>query len=228
MIPVLYEDRELLVCIKPAGLLSQADAAGRPNLVEALQARCAAAVYPVHRLDQGAGGVMVYGKTKGAAAGLSQSMQTGAFSKEYLAVIEGVLDAPAGTFRDYLFKDSAKNKTYVVQRLRKGVKEASLDYEALDRCETAFGPLTLVKIRLHTGRTHQIRVQFASREHPLLGDGKYGSHHAGEALALWSYRLSFPHPVTQAPLTFTQPPPEAVPWAFFQALGKTFSPCETV
>lgn len=215
-IQILYEDRDLLVCIKPAGLLSQADDSDRPSLVELLQARCGqgASVCPVHRLDQGVGGVMVYGKTRAGAAGLSQAIRSGAFSKEYLAAALGIVEPAAGTWRDYLFKDSRKNKTYVVGRLRKGVKEASLEYETLACCDADLGPLTLVRVKLHTGRTHQIRVQFASRRHPLAGDGKYGAGRWDGEIALWSYRIAFPHPITGQTLAFSQLP-SGDPWALF-------------
>ena len=194
---LLYEDPHLLVCVKPVGILSQRDASGRPNLEELLQEHVSAsggsaAVYPVHRLDQAVGGVMVYAKTKHCAARLSQAIQSGGVLKRYLAILHGVPEPASGVCRDYLFKDAAKNKSYVVKTLRRGVKEASLEYETLQTGTCCFGPVSLVRIQLHTGRTHQIRVQFASRRRPLVGDGKYGSSQSNCGIALWSLMASAP------------------------------------
>ena len=193
MIP-LFEDEALLVCVKPRGVLSARDASGKKNMNDFLAPR---EVYPVHRLDREATGLMVFAKTKEAAAFLSGRMGQ-SFEKEYLALCEG--DPPErGEFFDLLYHDRGKNKTYVVKRKRAGVKEARLSYEVLSRQENS----TLVKVRLYTGRTHQIRVQFASRGYPLLGDKKYGAKTGGE-LQLCSYRLSFPHPDGRI-LSFTLP-----------------------
>lgn len=145
-------------------------------------------IYPVHRLDQAVGGVMVYARTKQAAAALSRAIQEGRMEKEYLAVLTKPMAEPHGTLRDLLYHDRVKNKTYVVKRKRNGVKEAVLDYETLASGVEG----TLIRVHLHTGRTHQIRVQFAARGCPLAGDGKYGGK--GSAPLLWSYRLSFPDP----------------------------------
>ena len=219
---LLYEDSHLLVCVKPVGILSQRDASGKPNLEDLLQQHLSAsgscaAVYPVHRLDQAVGGVMVYAKTKHCAARLSQAIQSGGVLKQYLAIIHGVLEPASGFYRDYLFKDAAKNKSYVVKTLRKGVKEASLEYETLQTGTCCFGPVSLVRIQLHTGRTHQIRVQFASRKRPLVGDGKYGSSQSNCGIALWSYQLRFAHPVRGTLLVFTQEPPQQLPWTLMDS-----------
>ena len=207
-IQVLYEDQALLVCLKPAGVSSEEP--GLPELLRAAGAR--ETVLCVHRLDLAAAGVMVYAKTKEAAAALSRQIGDGRFSKGYLAVVQGRSEDRA-LLRDLLFRDAAKNKSYVVRRPRKGVREAELQYETLARS----GELSLVRIRLKTGRTHQIRVQFASRGLPLAGDRKYGSSLRDCGLALWSEELRFLHPVTGEPLRFSAPPPQLFPWTVFAA-----------
>ena len=173
----------------------------------AMPARLAAEVggeiYPVHRLDQAVGGVMVYARTKQAAAALSRAIQEGRMEKDYLAVLTKPMAEASGTLRDLLYHDRVKNKTYVVKRKRNGVKEAVLDYETL--ASGAEG--TLVRVHLHTGRTHQIRVQFASRGCPLAGDGKYGGK--GSAPLLWSYRLAFPDPRDGTMRIFERRPEES-------------------
>ena len=205
-IPVLYEDRALLVCLKPAGVSSEAE--GLPAL---LRAQCGCeALLCVHRLDLAAAGVMVYAKTKPAAAALSRQIAEGGFHKQYLAVVQGRSE-DAAVLKDLLFRDAAKNKSYVVKRPRRGVREAELSYETVARVEG----LSLVRIRLKTGRTHQIRIQFASRGLPLAGDRKYGSSLRDCPLALWSEELRFPHPLTGEALRFAAPPPDCPPWTDF-------------
>ena len=183
-IEILLDDREMLVCVKPAGILSQSGKAGEKTMVSLLEKQTGGTVYPVHRLDREAGGVMVYTKTPEAAAALSREIQAGRMEKEYLAVLKGVPETPEGLLRDLLFHDRNRNKTYVVTRSRKGVREARLLYRTLE----AKDGLTLVQVRLLTGRTHQIRVQFSSRGTPLLGDGRYGG--GGGPLCLWSMALT--------------------------------------
>lgn len=223
MIDILYEDNHLLVCIKEKGILSQADASGGENMVSLLkdylkQKKEQGEIGVVHRLDRGVGGVMVYAKRSIVAAKLSQAIAERDFVKEYLAVVHNCPKEESGVYKDLLFKDSAKNKSYVVDRPRKGVKEASLEYRVLETLETNNGILSLVKIRLHTGRTHQIRVQFSSRKMPLLGDGKYGSKDNASDLALWSYRLAFKHPMKNTEIDFAQIPPACYPWNLFKFL----------
>ena len=183
---ILEQNAAYVVCIKPAGIPSQGE--GLDAMPARLAAEVGGEIYPVHRLDQTVGGVMVYARTKQAAAALSRAIQEGRMEKDYLAVLTKPMAEASGTLRDLLYHDRVKNKTYVVKRKRNGVKEAVLDYETL--ASGAEG--TLVRVHLHTGRTHQIRVQFASRGCPLAGDGKYGGK--GSAPLLWSYRLAFPDP----------------------------------
>ena len=196
MIEILQETKTSVVCVKPVGIAAQGtDPQALPQL---LAAQLGCEVYPVHRLDQTVGGVMVYAKTAKEAARLTQSMGEGGMQKTYLAVLTGCPEKTSGTLEDLLFHDRVKNKTYVVRRPRGGVKKAVLSYEILAEAEG----LSLARVRLQTGRTHQIRVQFASRGFPLCGDRKYGARSSG-ALALYSYRISFPHEGKR--LSFTLP-----------------------
>ncbi len=223
---ILYENRDIIVCIKPIGVLSE-ESDGAESLPKMLSAYLvkkgeAGQIFTVHRLDAGVGGVMVYAKNKNAAAELSRQIQERTFEKEYLAVVEGIPTEASGSMTDLLFRDSAKNKSYVVKRMRKGVKEAKLDYELLASVEenNAGGEAcerSLVKILLHTGRTHQIRVQFSSRNMPLCGDKRYGSRNAAKdsAIALFSYRLTFKMPNEKEKVTFSHKPSDSYPWNLF-------------
>ena len=209
---ILFESKELAVCVKPVGVSSQGeDAAAMPQL---LSAQLGGTFFPIHRLDTQTGGVMVYARTQKAAAQLSAAVQKNLLRKEYLAVTEGVPAEKNGTLTDLLFHDRTKNKTYVVARRRAGVKEAVLDYDVLQTAAEGEKAYSLVHVRLHTGRTHQIRVQFSSRALPLLGDGKYGSKDNRCSAALWACRLSFPWEGEN--LTFSCPPPEVFPWTLFE------------
>lgn len=177
---ILYSDPEIAVCVKPVGVDSEHD------MPQMLEAQLGGDFLPVHRLDQNVGGVMVYARTKGAAAALSAAVQAGTFVKEYVATVHST-PPERGDWTDLLFKDSSKNKVFVVKRERKGVKKARLEYELLRGGETS-----LVRVRLHTGRSHQIRVQFASRGYPLCGDRKYGGKDDFAAPLLYSCCLQFP------------------------------------
>ena len=185
MIKLIYEDKNLVVCIKPTGVPSQSD--GKEDMVKLLSEQCGVKIYPVHRLDTAVGGVMVFAKNKVTAADLNVQILNGEFVKRYLAVTDGVPVEKQGIYEDLLFKDSHKNKSYVVKRERKGVKKASLEYEVIAEADGK----ALVEVRLFTGRTHQIRVQFASRKTPLTGDGKYGSRDNSCNIALWSHSVEF-------------------------------------
>ena len=203
---ILYEDRELLLCEKPAGIISEEG--GLPALLR--EQTGSPEIYCVHRLDRETGGLMVYAKTRQAAASLSAAITEGRLQKEYWAVVPGMPEEEA-VLRDLLYRDKAKNKSFVVRRMRRGVREAELQYRRVAVREG----LSLLRIQLKTGRSHQIRVQFASRGMPLLGDKKYGSDRRDCALALFSTALSFPHPRSGELLSRRLQPPEAWPWTLF-------------
>ena len=175
---ILYSDRDLVVCVKPVGLDSEAE------VPAALKQQLGGEIFPLHRLDKNVGGVMVYARTKAAAAVLSKAIQSGEMVKEYVAKVHG--EPPdSGILTDLLFKDSRKNKVFVVKKARAGVKEAKLQYRHLGE--------GLVHVRLFTGRSHQIRVQFSNRGFPLVGDHKYGSRAEETAPMLFSCRITFPY-----------------------------------
>ena len=178
---ILYSDSGLVACIKPVGLDSEAE------LPAVLKEAIGGEIFPIHRLDKNVGGVMVYARTKTAAAELSKAVQEGSMVKEYMAMVHGT-PPESGDWEDFLFKDSRKNKVFTVKKERKGVKYARLEFQRL----TA-GEISLVRIHLHTGRSHQIRVQFSSRGFPLVGDHKYGSRDEKTEPMLFSRRISFPY-----------------------------------
>lgn len=205
-VKMLYRDRDIFVCLKPVGAVSEENDGRGDSLADVLREQNGGYIGVVHRLDRGVGGVMVYARTKQAAAKLSAAVQAHTLEKIYLAVVHGMPEKSATTLTDLLYHDRIKNKTFVVDRVRNGVKEAILDYEALKTYEQEpFGKVSLLRIRLHTGRTHQIRVQFASRGLPLVGDNKYGARDRSE-IALFCHSLTFPHPSTGKKLTFTEYP----------------------
>lgn len=212
---ILYQDRYLVVAVKPVGVLSEDDpkAACMPALLREHYRSLGENDYiaTVHRLDRVTGGVMVFSRRREITGKLTAAVAAHEITKEYLAVLRGHPEKGADTLTDLLFRDAQHNKSYVVQRMRKGVREATLDYTVLAKTDE----LTLVKVRLHTGRTHQIRVQFASRKHPLAGDGKYGSRVKG-SIALQSCGLQFLHPETGKPMAFTLPLPEGAFWKTFE------------
>ena len=199
---ILYEDKHIVVAIKPVGILSQADSGGKESMVSVLSDMCQSDIYPLHRLDRDVSGVMVYAKTRFAAQRLSADIAKKRFLKVYIATVHGVPTEPSGTMQDLLFHDSKKNKTYVVKRERKGVKAALLEYTKEKTVQGEIGELTTVRVVLQTGRTHQIRVQFASRGMPLVGDRKYGAHDGAQHIALYSHKIGFYHPESDEYLTF--------------------------
>ena len=202
---ILYEDEHIVVCQKPVGIVSEETENG-DGLANLLAERVGGYIATVHRLDRAVGGVMVYAKSKLAAARLSTAVQDRTLKKEYLAIVHNTPDLPTGRMTDLLFHDRLKNKTFTVDRARRGVKEAILDYKLIRSWDDEeFGLLSLVRIQLLTGRTHQIRVQFASRQMPLLGDGKYGARDRCDVM-LFCRQLSFPHPKTGKPLLFSAEP----------------------
>lgn len=208
MTSILYKDKSVIVCLKRPGELSQLGKPGERSLPVILAQEHGGEIFPVHRLDREAGGIMVYARTKAAAASLSAAIQNRALKKEYVCVVRGVPAQQEGTYHDLLLHDKQRNKTFVVQRMRGGVKEAVLHYRVLAQTQEN----SMVRVSLQTGRTHQIRVQFSSRKNPLLGDGKYGGG-SGE-LALWSCHLAFPHPDTKKMMSFEQMPSGGV-WTAF-------------
>lgn len=212
-IKILYEDAEITVCEKPKGILSEDALNGEKGLIGLLSERAGKSLHLLHRLDRNVGGVMVFANNKKSAAVLSKDIADGRFYKEYMAVADGVPEADSGVYKDLLFKDSRKNRSYVVNRMRKGVREASLEYTVLNKKDGK----SMVRVLLHTGRTHQIRVQFASRKMPLTGDIKYGSRDRTTGdIALHSCSISFYHPVTKEKMCFeSRPASDTYPWNIF-------------
>lgn len=198
---ILFEDEHLIVAYKPYGVLSEHDDK-KPNMPLILKEMTGGEIYPVHRLDRTTQGLMVFAKTPEAAKRLSAMIQNGGIEKTYLAAVQGAPDEPNGEMTDLLFFDRRKNKSYAVKRKRAGVKDARLRYELLDTAELDGKEISLLRISLYTGRTHQIRVQFASRRMPLVGDRRYGSDIPSENIALCSSELCFIHPFTVRPLDF--------------------------
>ena len=215
MIQILYCDESLLVCEKPAGVSSES-----PGLPDLLREQEGFPLFPVHRLDQTTGGACVLARSPQACAALQRLFQADRVVKEYLAVVSGVPETSSGAYSDLLYHDPRTNKTFVADRRRKGVREAFCEWEVLETSDSSSGNLSLVKVRLHTGRTHQIRVQFASRRMPLAGDRRYGSRVKTPVPALWSVRISFPHPfAAEKAVDVSSVPPDLFPWSCFSVVG---------
>lgn len=208
---ILYQDADILVCIKPARVLSTDEPGGLPGLVREALADPKADVRTVHRLDRVVSGVMVLARSANAASELSRQIREDQFRKEYLAVVHGRPENPEGTLHDLLARDKARRMTFVAEAPGKGVQEAALSYRVL---EYANG-MSLVRVRLHTGRTHQIRVQFSSRGMPLVGERKYAVWNDPCELALWSAKIGFYHPGTGEWVEFSKEPPAVFPWTEF-------------
>ncbi|MBS5671245.1 MAG: RluA family pseudouridine synthase [Oscillospiraceae bacterium] len=207
----IYQDSSILVCVKPAGVLSTDEPGGMPELARAALGEPQGCVRTVHRLDRVVSGLMVLARTPEAASQLSRQIREQRFEKEYLAVLHGCPQAPEGALRDLLRRDKAERKTYVTEVPGKDVQEAILSYRLLGSCNG----LSQVHIRLQTGRTHQIRAQFSARGLPLVGDRKYSLLDDGCPIALWSHCLRFCHPVSGKPMTFRLEPPPIFPWTLF-------------
>ncbi len=203
---ILYQDRDIVVCVKPPRVLSTDEPGGMPELVRNALGDANANVRTVHRLDRVVSGLMVLARNAKAASELSRQIRENKFEKEYLAVVHG--EATGGQMRDLLLRDKQKKMTFVVKEQGKDVQEAILDYQVLSCTEG----LSRVQIQLITGRTHQIRAQFSSRGMPLVGDRKYGIEDDAAEIALWSCRLAFFHPYTKEKLEFTLQPPAIYPW----------------
>ncbi|MBQ0000127.1 MAG: hypothetical protein KBT01_01120, partial [Clostridiales bacterium] len=207
---ILFRDKDIIVCIKPAGVVSTDEPGGTPELIkkeigEELPVRT------VHRLDSVVAGLMVYALSQEAASGLSTQITDGSFTKEYMAVTEGCLKEKAGELRDWLRRNQKERKTYAVEKMGRDAQEAILLYHVLSEKEDC----SLVRVKLITGRTHQIRAQFSSRSLPLYSDRKYGAVHKDAGIALWSCHLLFRHPVTGEEMDFSAMPPTRTPWTMF-------------
>ena len=208
---ILYQDSDILVCIKPARVLSTDEPGGLPGLVREALGDPDADVRTVHRLDRVVSGVMVLARNARAASELSRQIREDQFRKEYLAVVHGKPENPEGTLRDLLARDKARRMTFVADAPGKGVQEAALSYRVLEYADG----MSLVRVRLHTGRTHQIRVQFSSRGMPLVGERKYAVLNDPCELALWSAKIGFYHPGTGEWVEFSKEPPAVFPWTEF-------------
>ena len=202
-VELLYSDDSVLCCVKPVGMLSQSAPGGEPDLVQLLRNQTGGEIYPIHRLDRAVGGVMIFARTAQAAAALNRQIADRTLEKRYVAQIHGVMEPPQGVLEDLLFKDARTNKVFAVTRPRKGVRYARLYYET----EQSNGETSRVAILLDTGRTHQIRVQFASRKHPLLGDRRYGAKDGEKQLCLWSRSITFRHPDSGEVMSFSAKEP---------------------
>ena len=210
---IVYQDDQLLVCLKPAGVLSTDEPGGLPERLRRELGDEKADVRTVHRLDRVVGGLMVLTRSAEAASELSRQIREENFEKEYLAVVHGD-PGESGRLRDLMFRDKARKMSFVTETPGKGVQEAILRYSRLDRA----GDLSLVRVRLETGRTHQIRCQFAAHGFPLAGERKYSTREDPWPLALWSCRLAFDHPESGKRMEFAHFPPETEPWLFFNNL----------
>ncbi|HIT32362.1 MAG TPA: RluA family pseudouridine synthase [Candidatus Enterenecus stercoripullorum] len=214
-IQILYQDKRILVCLKPPGVASVDQPGGLPDLLRRQLGGEGKCLRTVHRLDQPVGGVMVLARSRMAAQLLSQQVENRSFHKEYLAVLSGIPEQETGTMADLLGYDRTKRRAFVAQEPGREVREAILHYRVLD---TVSGH-ALVGVELETGRTHQIRIQFAARGLPLVGDRKYGAPPFDlEGIALWSHMLEFGHPQTGKRISFSALPPEEGPWSWFERL----------
>ncbi len=215
---VLYEDNQIIVVEKPVNIPSQGDKTGDVDMLTIVKAYIKekynkpGEVYLglVHRLDRPTGGIMVFARTSKAAGRLSEQIREGGFHKKYLAIVDGRMENRSGTMKDYLLKNERTNTSKVVDAKTKNAKLAELDYEEFIYNEEI--NLSVVKVNLHTGRHHQIRVQFASRGHSLYGDQKYGSRGRGKQLCLWAYSLTFMHPTLKEEMTFECYPKKEGSW----------------
>ncbi len=221
MIKVIYEDNHLLVVEKPVNILSQGDDTNDKDMVNLLKDYIKKKynkpgnVYIglIHRLDRPVGGVMVFAKTSKAASRLSEQVRNKSFKKTYLAVVHGKIKSSSDTLRDFLYKNKKTNMVTVVKKNHTDAKEAELNYKVLDFKEN----LSLVQVNLKTGRSHQIRVQFSSRKHPLYGDQRYGKeiNKVGQQISLWSNKIEIYHPTTKEKMEFTCHQPDKYPWNIF-------------
>lgn len=205
---LVYSDDAIVVCVKPAGAVSTDQPGGVPQLAREALGDPNGQICTVHRLDQVVSGLMVLARTEQAASELSRQIRDNEFQKEYLAVVHGCPEEPRGQLQDLLYRDKARRMTLVAEGPGKGVQEALLSYEVL----STNGQMSLIAIQLHTGRTHQIRVQFSSRGMPLVGERKYSVLEDGCSIALWSRCIAFTHPVSGEAMRFILDPPQVYPW----------------
>ena len=205
---IIYLDSDIVVCLKPARVLSTDEPGGLPDLLREALGDPKGDIRTVHRLDRVVSGLMVLARNAKAASELSRQIRDGEFEKEYVAVLHGVPAENRGRLRDLLQRNKQEKKTYVVTEPGKDVQEAILDYQVLTKTDT----LSKVRIQLVTGRTHQIRAQFSSRGMPLVGDRKYSLYEDSCEIALWSHKIAFYHPYTGKRMEFCQEPPESYPW----------------
>ncbi|MFR8871321.1 RluA family pseudouridine synthase [Paraclostridium sordellii] len=222
MINVIYEDNHLLVVEKPVNVLSQGDDTNDKDMVNLLKNYLKVKynkpgnvfVGLVHRLDRPVGGIMVFAKTSKAASRLSEQVRNKSFKKTYRAVLNGNMKKDKDTLKDYLYKNKKTNMVSVVNKNYKDAKDAELSYETISKNEK----FSMVQVDLKTGRPHQIRVQFSSRNHPLFGDQRYGQHinKKGDQIALWSYKIEITHPTTKEKMEFICNPPNNYPWNLFE------------
>lgn len=219
---VLYEDNHVIVVEKPVNIPSQADKTGDEDMLTIIKKYLKekynkpGEVYLglVHRLDRPTGGVMVFAKTSKAASRLSEQVREKKMHKKYLAIVDGKMEKSKDIWKDFLLKNEKKNTSRVVDEKTKNAKEAILDYEVIKYNEEI--NMSVVKVNLHTGRHHQIRVQFASRNHSLSGDQKYGTRGRGKQLALWAYSLSFEHPTKKELMEFEDYPEKVGSWKILE------------
>ena len=211
MVEVCYQDGDILVCVKPARVLSTDEPGGLPELLRMQLGDPGADIRTVHRLDRVVSGLMVLARNPQAASQLSRQVREGEFQKTYYAVVHGIPEKERDTLEDLLGRDKARKMTYVAAQPGKGIQQASLSYQLLGRAQ-GMGKL---EIRLHTGRTHQIRVQFASRGFPLVGERKYSTMDDPCEIALYSQSIGFRHPVSGSWMSFRHEPPECFPWSLF-------------
>ena len=225
MINIVYEDNHLLVVEKPVNIIVQKDNTNDKDLLSMLKEYLKEKynkpgnVYLglIHRLDRPVGGIMVFAKTSKAASRLSNQVREKIFKKEYLAVVDGKITTRSGTLENYLYKDERNNMSKVVSKDKKNAKLAKLDYEVITYNEVK--NLSLLKINLHTGRHHQIRVQLSNFGHSIFGDQKYGTRGQGKQIALWAYKLTIEHPISKEKITFTDLPDTVGTWCILKDIN---------
>ena len=219
---ILYEDNHIIVVEKPPNVPSQADKTTDEDMLTIIK-RYIKEKYNkqgnvylglVHRLDRPVGGVMVFAKTSKAASRLSEQVRNKTFKKEYLAIVDGKLDVKSGILEDYLVKNEKNNSSKVTNKETKNAKYAKLDYEVLKYNKEI--NLSVLRILLHTGRHHQIRVQLANIGHSICGDQKYGTRGRGKQISLWAYKLTIEHPITKESMTFIDVPEKIGPWVILE------------